>query len=73
MKITSKIIEARKGGNGKKRVMMVPWHHPQTPKTHQQTPLQNKTRKNKITHTHTHIYIYIYIYDYECFFLLPCF
>jgi hypothetical protein len=55
MKITSKIIEARKGGNGKKRVMMVPWHHPQTPKTHQQTPLQNKTRKNKIT------YIYIYI------------
>jgi hypothetical protein len=56
MKITSKIIEARKGGNGRKRVTMSPLHHSQTPKTHQQIPLQNKTRKNKIT------YIYIYIY-----------
>jgi hypothetical protein len=72
MKVTSKIVEARKGGNGRKWVTMAPWHHPQTPKTHQQTLLQNKTRKNKIT--------YIYIYDHECFFLLffgifllPCF
>jgi hypothetical protein len=47
MKVTSKIIEARKVGNGRKRVMMAPWHHPQTPKNTPTNSIAKQTRKIK--------------------------
>jgi len=72
MKITSKIIEARKGGNGRKRVTMSPLHHSQTPKTHQQIPLQNKTRKNKITYIYMIMNVFFFFF-FLGIFLLPCF
>ncbi len=44
MKVTSKIIEAQKAGNGRQRVTMAPWHHPQTLKN---TPTNSIAKQNK--------------------------
>jgi hypothetical protein len=73
MKVTSKIVEARKGGNGKKRVMMAPGHHPQTPKN---TPTNSIAKQTRIFKKIKIKIIYIYIMNVFFllgFFLLPCF